>query len=94
VWQDSLKAIIIVNCYEFRDQILRSDIMEVLHQPPFPGFYKTKDSVDLDTLRQSFHVQYGTDPISIERFLEFLADISKPRGRHGEGAGQGGYGYD
>lgn len=73
--------------------------MEILHQPPLPGLYKTKDAVDLDTLRESFHAQYGADPISIERFLEFLADISKSRvqPRHvglGEGGGQGGYGYD
>ena len=83
-----------MNCYALKGQILKSDIMEVLHQPPFPGFYKTKDVVDLDTLWQSCHVQYGKDPISIERFLEFLADISKSRVKQGEGSGRGGYGYD
>ena len=100
VWQDSSKAIILMNCYKYRDQILKSDLMEVLRQPPFPGLYKTKDTVDLDTLRSQFHSEFGKDPISIERFLEFLADIAKEKGghadhkEHGEGGGQGGYGFD
>ena len=71
--------------------------MEVLHQPPFPGFYKTKDTVDLDTLRKSFHSQYGEDPITIERFLRFLEDVTNAKCKsvkHGEGEGQGGYGFD
>ena len=56
--------------------------------------------MDLDTLRSQFHSEFGKDPISIERFLEFLADIAKEKGghadhkEHGEGGGQGGYGFD
>ncbi len=89
--------IIIMNCYEHKDQILRSDLMEVLRQPPFPGFYKTKDTVDLVILRESFHAQYGEDSISIHKFLEFLADITKSKAQHnshGEGVGQVAYGFD
>ena len=53
--------------------------MQPLKQPPFPGSYKTKDGVDLDALRRQFHLQYGKDPISIERFLDFLADVAKDK---------------
>jgi hypothetical protein len=77
-------------------------MFEVMNAIPFPGTYKTKDSEDLDTLRQSFHSRYGTDPISIVRFLDFLMDIANENGdnavtvpvERGEGRGQGGYGFD
>jgi hypothetical protein len=81
-------------------QVLKSGLFEIMKQPPFPGMYKTKDTEDLDTVRMAFHLKQGQDPISIMRFLDFLADIARqamPTGRnhdHGEEQGQGGYGYD
>jgi hypothetical protein len=88
----------VTNCYEHRVSILKSDLMEIMKQPPFPGMYKTKESVDLETLRAQFHYAKGEDPISIDRFLEFLAEIAKEHGAntggHGEEGGQGGYGVD
>ncbi len=89
LFQASSNAIILMNCYKYRDQILKSGLFEVLRQPPFPGLYKTKDAVDVDTLREIFHSQFGKDPISIMRFLEFLADVVKEKEgkerEHGEG---------
>ena len=85
-----------MNCYKYRDEILRCDLFEIMKQPPFPGLYKTKDGVDLETLRELFHCQYGKEPISIRRFLDFIADLVKDKGgkQHGEGGGLGSYGHD
>ncbi len=55
--------------------------------------------MDLETLRELFHSQYGKEPISILRFLDFIADLVKDKGGkgkelHGEGGGLGSYGHD
>jgi hypothetical protein len=88
-----------MNCYKNRKEILGSDLFEIMKQPPFPGLYKTKDGVDLETLRELFHSQYREEPISIMRFLDFIADLVKDKGGkgkewHGEGGGLGSYGHD
>ena len=66
--------------------------MEPIHQPPFPGMYKTKDSVELGALRAQFHDQCGEDPISIERFLAFLKTVAAQVSGYGPGHGEGGSG--
>ena len=98
-WQESSKAIILLNCYKYRVQVLKSGLFEVMSQPPFPGAYKTKETQDLETMKEAFHMTYGREPISIMRFLDYLADVVRGMGGggnhgHGEERGQGGYGCD
>ena len=68
-----------MNCYDHHEIMINSGIMMFMKQPPFPGMYRTRRSVDLRLLIAQYKDMIGNDVISIGGFIKYLQYIAKEK---------------